>query len=49
MDPVDFMLIVLSLAIFLVGVAVLLLALSIRKDRARTLRPARPAEASALV
>lgn len=49
MDPVDFMLVVLSLAVFLVGVAVLLLALSIRLDRDRAALAARPSEASALV
>ena len=49
MDPVDFMLIVLSLAVFLVGVAVLLLAVSIRQDRARAALAAGVAEVPALV
>lgn len=48
-DPVDFMLVVLSLAVFLVGVAVLLLAVSIRQDRARAALAERSVEASALV
>lgn len=49
MDPVDFMLVVLCLAVLLVGVAVLLLAVSIRQDRARAALSARPAEVPALV